>query len=84
MAAREVIHTEEPKETVVVHEDRRDRGSSAGVIAGIIILILILLFLFGGNIFNMGGNGGTSPTNNTSVEVPAPQIETPSPTPAGE
>lgn len=77
MAEREVIR-EEPKETVVVHEDRRDRGSNAGVVAGIILLILILLFLFGGNLFNMGGS---SPTNNTNVEVPTPQIETPTPAP---
>lgn len=67
----ERTETESPRETVVVHDDRTDRGSNVGVIIAVIIVILLILF-FGSRIFGGGGGGGYSPTTNTNIQTPSP------------
>ena len=66
----ERTQTESPRETVVVHDDRVDRGSNIGPIIAVLIIILLLLF-FGSRIF--GGGGGSAPTTNTNIQTPAPK-----------
>lgn len=66
----ERTETEAPRDTVVVHDDRADRGSNVGVIIAVLIIILLILF-FGSRIFG-GGGGGSAPTTNTNIQTPTP------------
>lgn len=65
----ERTETEAPRDTVVVHDDRADRGSNVGAIIAVILVILLLLF-FGSRIFGGGGSG--TPTTNTNIQTPTP------------
>jgi hypothetical protein len=65
----ERTETEAPRETVVVRDDRVDRGSNIGPVIAVIIIILLLLF-FGSRVF--GGGGGSAPTTNTNIQTPTP------------
>lgn len=67
----ERTETEAPRDTVVVRDDRTDRGSNVGAVIAVIVLILLLLWFFGGRIFG-GGGGGSSPTTNTNIQTPSP------------
>jgi len=71
MADRVIERTEKetPRDTVVVHDDRADRGSNTGVIIAVIVLVILLLLLFfGSRLF--GGGGGGSSTPNVNVQAP--------------
>jgi hypothetical protein len=68
----ERTETEAPRDTVVVHDDRADRGSNIGTIIAVIIVLLLLLF-FGSRIFAGGSGGGVNPpTTNTNIQAPNP------------
>lgn len=61
--------TDSPRETRVIHEDRRETRSNGPLIAGIIIIVIILLLLWGGSsLFGGGGGGGTD----INVQTPTP------------